>query len=509
MATENTPVSIGSRLELLLDEHLIDRMTDGVRLQMHRPVRREVVLRTDARWEGNACAYQSVFRDGDLCWMYYRGLQYQNCGPGALALPDHEHVLCLAESDDGISWRRPELGIHEFEGSKANNIVLSPSDVARVGGDAAPTSVFLDANPDSPPDARYKITTVGSTPKGLYTLGSPDGIRFTLMSDRPSVTNGKFDSQNLMFWDPIRAEYREYHRGFVDGNREILTATSLDILSFPEPDLVTYPGAPREQLYTNAIQPYYRAPHIFVGFPMRYVDPGWSDPMMELPGLDERLARAGHQRRHGTALTDGLFMSSRDGITFKRWGEAFIRPGPRQSKSWVYGDNFTFWGMLETQSDVEDAPNEISIYAVDGYWEGTYTEVRRYTLRVDGFVSANAPLTGGDLLTSPMVFEGGNLTLNAETSAAGGIQVEILDAEGSTIPGYGLSECAPIFCDSLCHTVRWIKGGDLRPLAGQPIRLRFRLSDADLYAFQFVPYVPDLERPDVSQLNRQAEDPTG
>ena len=83
MANEDSPVDIGSRLELLLDEYLIDRMANGVRLQMHRPVRREVVLRTDAPWEGNACAFQSVFRDGDLYRMYYRGLHYRNWGPAA------------------------------------------------------------------------------------------------------------------------------------------------------------------------------------------------------------------------------------------------------------------------------------------------------------------------------------------------------------------------------------------------------------------------------------------
>ena len=48
--------------------------------------------------------------------------------------------------------------------------------------------------------------------------------------------------------------------------------------------------------------------------------------MMQLPELDERLARAKASRRYGTALTDGLFMTSRDGLIFNRWKEAFLRP---------------------------------------------------------------------------------------------------------------------------------------------------------------------------------------
>lgn len=57
--------------------------------------------------------------------------------------------------------------------------------------------------------------------------------------------------------------------------------------------------------------------------------------------------------------------------------------------------------MFETKSSVEDAPNEISLYATDSYWEGTYTSVRCYTLRIDGFASAYAPLAWPAASSSP------------------------------------------------------------------------------------------------------------
>ena len=494
-------IRIGSRLELLVDEFLIEAMTDGARLQLHRPERREVVLRTDEPWGGNASGYQSVFKDGDLYRMYYRGGHYRFSGEPAQALENHPWVLCYAESDDGIHWRKPDLGICEFNGSKANNIVLTTETLASVAGCPAHTATFIDANPDCPADERYKIITVGGKPHGLYVLKSADGMHFSLMSDKPIQTTGAFDSQNLVFWDPVREEYREYHRGFKGGVRDIMTAVSKDILHFPEPQWLAYPGAPVQALYTNQLQPYYRAPHIFMGFPMRYNDRGWSDPMVDLPGLDERLARSKSHRRYGTTVTDAVFMTSRDGLTFKRWPEAFIRPGPRKRETWVYGDNFIFWGMVETKSHLEDAPGEISLYAVEGYWEGIYTSVRRYTLRVDGFVSAYAPFSGGDIVTKPIVFDGGNLALNVATSAAGSIQVEVQDADGRPIDGYTLDECPEIFCDELCYIVRWrYADGDVRPLAGKPVRLRFLLKDADLYSFQFVPYAPEPQRPDVTQF---------
>ncbi|MDI9586017.1 MAG: hypothetical protein QM473_17490 [Acidobacteriota bacterium] len=495
------PVNIGSRLELLVDDALIERMDGEVRFVLHQPVRREIVLRTDAPWEGNASAFQSVFKDGDLYRMYYRGLHYLHSGEPAQAMADHPWFLCYAESDDGINWRRPVVGRFEFSGSTENNIILTPEFLSEIGGDPAHTAAFKDENPDCPPEERYKIIVVGHKPTGLYVLASPDGIHFEILSKEPITTTGAFDSQNLAFWDPYIKQYREYHRGFRDGVRDIMTAASPDIRKFPEPEWLRWPDAPKEHLYTNAIQPYYRAPHILVGFPMRYTDRGWSKSILDLPGLDERVIRAKSHPRYGTAITDGLFMSSRDGLTFKRWPEAFIRPGPRDRESWVYGDNFIFWGMVETESATEDAPDELSLYATESYWEGIGSAVRRYTLRVDGFVSAQATLKGGEIVTKPLIFEGGNLAINAETSGAGGVQVEIQDADGSPIDGYTLDECMPILCDDLRHIVRWdYEGGDLSRLAGTPVRLRFVLSDADLYSFQFVPLEPEPEYPDTVQL---------
>ena len=495
----NAAGDIGARLELLVDDHLISSMAQGATLQLHHPVRREIVFRTDAPWEGNASAYQSIFQDGSLYRMYYRGLQYPHSGPPAQTLEEHPWFLCYAESDDGIRWRRPELGLFEFKGSKANNIVLTPELLAPVGGDPAHSATFKDANPDCPADERYKTVVLGSKPvAGLYALKSSDGIRWSIMSLEPIVTEGAFDSQNLVFWDSTHREYREYHRGFRAGLRDILTSASGDFRHFPKPRWVEYSGALPEHLYTNQIGPYFRAPHLLLGFPMRYTDHGWSDPLLDLPGVEERIKRAKSEPRFGTAVTDAVFMTSRDGLTFHRWPEAFIRPGPRRKGSWVYGDNFVFWGLTQTASDLGDAPDELSLYATEDYWEGTSTCVRRYTLRMDGFVSLNAPQEGGEAVTRPLVFEGGNLALNLETSGAGGVQIEIQDEKGRPVSGFSLEDCPPIRGDTIRHVVRWQdQGGDLRRLAGKPVRLRFRLRDADVYSFQFVPYVPEPARHEI------------
>lgn len=478
------PVDIGSRRELFVDQYLIERL-DGVRLELHRPVRREIVFRTDAAWEGNGSAYQSVFRDGDRFRLYYRGGNH----PASKAYATNKNsweTLCLAESADGIHWTRPELNIVEFRGSTKNNLILDEAMVREIGGSPAHTAAFKDTNPDCPREERYKIVIVGSKPRGLYLLVSPDGIHFELNSDKPLTTAGAFDSQNLMFWDSVGAVYREYHRNFDQGVRGIMTAASKDPGCFPKPQWLEYPGATRQALYTNQVQPYYRAPHIFMGFPMRYNDRGWSQSMTELPGLEEREYRAKQHPRYGTTVTDAVFMTSRDGVTFHRWDEAFIRPGPATKDTWVYGDNFVFWGMIPTKSYLEGAPDEISLYATEGYWEGTFTSFRRYTLRMDGFVSLNAPLSGGEVVTKPLNFDGSQLEINFSTSAAGSIRVELQDAGGTPIPGFTLADCNLQFGDQLDRIVSWKSETDVRRLAGQPVRLRFELKDADLYSFRFV-----------------------
>ncbi|HOJ21799.1 MAG TPA: hypothetical protein PLU39_07020 [Armatimonadota bacterium] len=482
-AGREAAIPIGSRLELMVDDFLIERLEGGARQVLHHPIPREVVLVHDAPWEGSGCNYYSVFCDGDLYRMYYHGWQLGS--PKGAADTPHPLVTCYAESRDGIHWEKPSLGLVEYEGSRANNIVLATGELDGVPICAGHIALCKDENPDAAPEARYKALAVSWELKGLIALGSPDGFHWRPLSKEPVITKGAFDSQNLAFWDSARGEYRAYVRFFDGGCRGILTATSPDFLHWTEPLPLEYPGTPKEQLYTNQVKPYHRAPHLLLGFPTRYVERGWSPSMEALPELEHRRLRSRACDRYGMALTEGLFMSSRDGRTFRRWGEAFLRPGPERPDTWNYGHQYIAWHPVETAASLPGAANELSLYATESYWTGTYTLLRRYTLRLDGFVSVNAPLSGGAVLTKPIRFEGSRLWLNFSTSAAGAVRVEIQDASGAPIPGFALADCHETFGDSIERPVVWKRGSDVSALAGRAVRLRFELSDADLYAFRF------------------------
>ncbi len=495
-APSNSAVlDVGSRRELFVDDYLIDRLTGKAGLRLHHPVPKEIVIVHDAVWEGTGTGYHSVFRDGDLYRMYYKAWML-TITPGVGDKTDpHPSSGAYAESDDGIHWRKPSLGLHEFQGSKANNIVFAAEKVGGLTLDPAHLAVFKDDNPRAGLDARYKAIILCKHPsgRGLVPFKSSDGLHWTPMSDRPVITDGAFDSQNLAFWDGARGVYRAYWRYFdrgtpdkpYAGSRSIRTATSRDLITWDKAVDLRYVDSPTEQLYTNQIKPYQRAPHVLIGFPLRYIDRGWSESMRALPEREHREYRASAKQRFGTALTEALLMSSRDGETFKRWNEAFLPPGIEREGTWNYGHHQVGWHLVETKSALEGAPNELSLYSVESYWTGNSSELRRYTLRLDGFVSVYAPMSGGELVTKPFTFSGDRLELNFASSAAGGIQVELQDLSGRPLSGFSLEDCPAIFGDSIERVVTWKIGRDVSSLAGRPVRLRFLLHDAHLYSLKF------------------------
>lgn len=501
----DTVIDIGVRRELFLDDYLVEKLVGRLERRLHHPVPQEISLTFNEEWEGNASGgYCSVFKDDRLYRMYYTAYQMEGGDTGEMGKggPVHPLYTCYAESDDGIHWRKPELGLHEFRGSKKNNIVL----VTEVDGEyrinAGHVAVFKDENPDAPADARYKAFVRSDTlkkrplPTGLLAYKSPDGLNWSRMSEKPVINFGAFDSQNLGFWDSVHSVYRAYWRydtaGITNENiwepagvRAIRTATSRDFVNWSTPVNLSYSNSPEEHLYTNQIKPYPRAPHLLIGFPTRYIDRGWSNSMRGLPDPADRRERSVTNERFGTALTEGLIMSSRDGVAFHRWNEAFLRPGPERPGTWTYGDHYLAWHVLETKSSFRGGPNELSLYATEDYWLGTSCTLRRYTLRLDGFVSAHAPFDGGELVTKPVRFLGQQLSLNISTSAAGSVRVEIQDLQGKALPGYSLEDCPPHFGDSVDRIVEWTSGAKVSSVAGQAVRLRFEVKDGDLFSFQF------------------------
>jgi hypothetical protein len=103
--------------------------------------------------------------------------------------------------------------------------------------------------------------------------------------------------------------------------------------------------------------------------------------------------------------------------------------------------------------------------------------------KLDRFVSVDGPSEGGTLETIPLDFSGGRLEVNAAVKPGGSLTVQILDAGGRDIAGFGVSEA--FRGDDLRHTVRWRGSEAVASLLARPISLRFSLQRAQLFSFAF------------------------
>lgn len=479
--SDHKPVPIGTDRELLIDDYLI-ASSDQIEQRYYEPVRQRETILMDRPWEGHVSGFATILYDDllKIYRFYYKSSQ--------TPLKKGEAVrICVMESRDGIHWKRPNLGLVEFQGSKDNNILFLK------GHDFTP---FLDKNPNATKEGRYKAASSPGA-KGIWIWQSPDGIHWSKISKDFVFTKGNFDSQNVIFWSEMEKKYILYYRIFLNHIRTSGRAVSDDAIHWKNEGPILWPKGRgpnfRVQHYTNQIQPYYRAPQIYLGFPSRYIDNGLTESTRFLPDWEKRKARIeyyarekieGGTSRFGTAVTDCFFISGRNGRYFEE-RNIFVRPGLRTSDNWAYIDNYITYGFLELDSLEKDSPRELSFYASESSRTDKSSIFRRYTLRIDGFGSLSAKKQEGSFITKPLLFEGKELSLNYRTTAAGLIFVEVCDLDGKPLPGFSRKECDPIYGDSLDRRVSWKKNRSLATFLGKPVVLKFYMSEADLFSLKF------------------------
>lgn len=461
-------IKIDSRLELFVDKLLVDKMNDTF-FKLHEPQmmpRPEsplptahyiTVIKTDKN-------YQAWYRGRAKTW---EGGKYDG-NPG--------ETTCYAQSTDGHNWTFPKLGLFEIDGSKENNVVLFELPCSHC------FTPFIDTRTDIDPQQRYKalaglhdvsiVEIKKHAPEllaenaigGLYAFASPDGINWKKISQTPVIPSHYagifgFDSQNVSFWSEVENCYVCYFRAWetpLGRLRTIRRSVSDDYVNWSEP-VEMNPNLENEHLYTSQTHPYFRAPHIYISLPTRYVagrvgaEP--ADPMK--------------------GSTDILFMATRAGSTkYERlFTEAFIKPGFGK-KRWKNRANYTALNVVPT------GPQEMSIYHKTG---------ERYAIRTDGFISVRAGVKTGELITKPVIHNGDRLILNYSTAAAGDLKVEIQNVDGKPIEGFSLDDCKTIVGDQIEQEVVFKSDKLLSETAETPIKLRFVMTECDLYSFRFMP----------------------
>lgn len=441
----------------LIDRSLIADLKSAEH-RLHPPERCDVVLTLDRRWEGPMSGYGTALRDPDgRIRLYYRG-------GGDIDPPE---VTCLAVSDDGTHFTRPDIGAFTVRGTKQNNVVFTADRPSY--GESHNFAPFLDANPAALPDAKWKAVALrtdtddkGERHRMLTVLASADGRAWRHLAERPVIRSGGFDSLNVAFFDIARGEYACYFRVGRDGRRSFARAHSPDFLHWELDAPLVFRPEQDEQWYTNGVTPYPGTPSLYLALPMRFIP--------------ER-KQIGDPPRKTDGLSDAVLMSSRDGLAWDRtFREALIRPGPKPD-NWgnAHGNNTPLTGIIET------APGEWSIYWFENYGQKA-PRIRRGTVRAHGLASVHAGADGGEFITPPLRFDPGHdqLRLNAATSAAGSVRVEVLDSDARPLEGFTAPDAVEFYGDEPAALVRW-KGTDRLP-SNRDLRLRFILRDADIYA---------------------------
>jgi hypothetical protein len=476
-------IEIGHAKQLFVDDYIVEK-TEGLRRVMHQPEKHpgNPILRAEMPWEKpSVYLYGTVLRDesSGQFKMWYQSLSADSRAPGGFT--------CYAVSSDGINWERPELGIFEFQGSTCNNIVLEYD---------VPSVIHLSDETD--PQKRYRAFVDGRTDEylGYCTAASPDGLHWS--TPRPIYSSGDVAQ---FCYDPASGIYttfaklRAFNAGFL--RRSICTKQTGDPEKWDYFNVSLIADAEDDRIARERLAP--RRDRLSLWHPETVHGDFYGLSGFSYEGLYLGMLWVFHISSSKVASDDGLIdialVSSRN-VTdhWNRLGnrEPFIPLGePREWDS----------GMLFTASAPVRVGDELWIYYGGANRSHYYVEdperatsIGLAKLRLDGFVSLDASEAGGFVVTEPLTFEGNRLEINARADG-GEIRIELWDGEsGKVIPGFS-KEAFEIFRgDSVAHEAVWRDSPGLDTLTGRPVRLKFYLHEASLFAFGFSGPTPNGSR---------------
>ena len=476
-------IDIGSSKQLFLDEQFFGSRRN-ISLVANRPYQDpDPVLVADKPWEsGGIGAYNTAMLEHGVFRLWY----------DALLSPDEpgrfNRQLCYAESTDGVHWEKLDLGLMPFAGSRHNNIVSPPSGYQSQQG----ATVFRDDR--APKSERYKAWTKLNPParqtrrtrvSGLRALVSPDGFRWKFLDQGYPLTNGSAaDSQNIAFWDSEAGCYVAYVRmkKFPRGRDRtcwVGRMTSRDFRTWTQARTIFAADKRDEAMpLPSAMTAYQPVLDFYTPGGMKY--PGAPSSYILLPTAYHHWD---HERFPSTI--DVILLTSRDGL---RWH----RPAPRQPYLSLGLNGGPSCGMIFANPWLIIADDEVWIYYAGTsrtHQESGNDPARsglfRARLRLDGFLSADAPEDGGTFTTPPLTFNGRQLELNVDTGGGGWVEVEIQSSNGRALAGFSRRDCDVIRGNSTRKVITWNGSPDCSAAAGKTVRLRVAMRSTKLYAFQF------------------------
>jgi hypothetical protein len=428
------PIALGPERQLFIDDDVIASM-QGIRRTFH-PVTKfagNPILIPEKPWETQARSILplTVLRDpnsGSLrVWYSAWGKQV-----------DKPTYMCVADSTDGIHWTRPDLGLVDFEGSRHNNIIREGR-MFRV--------LYDPRDPD--PSRRYKAIIRDA---GFLAGFSPDGLRW---KTTVPVLQKAFDATSV-HWDPAGSKWIASCKVMHEGKRARGYAESKDFVHWTDVAFmmtVDDKDGPADQLYSMAIARY---ESLYVG-------------LLKVYHTD-------------SDRCDVQVAFSRDARRWKRPERRAFLPNAAAQGQWDYGN-------IDPPEHVLRMGDELWFY-----YSGRSTlhnqkpndgAMGLATLRVDGFASLDAGGEQGIMLIRPVVLKGKSLYVNADAKG-GEVRAEILSSTpghpDGVATGFSMDQCSPIHENAVRQELTWRGSTGVESLTGKPIRLRFHIRNARLYA---------------------------
>jgi hypothetical protein len=456
---------------LFLDATVVEEQ-QGVQRVFHAVEKHPAnpVMVKDKAWEGSGpYLYGTVMHDGGKLRMWYH---HQN---------PEGYWNSYAESRDGIAWTKPALGLIDYEGSRENNLFatrsldLTEKPPKNFGQCHNASVIFQPWNPD--PQRRYALYCFSYEFYVPRVAFSPDGLKWNFAP----LAGGKglFASGDVVnfFHDPYRGRYVATWKTTTSRGRAVGVAASPDGLAWTKPveGAVMFaddldPDA--TQIYGMPVFPYQG---YYLGLPWIY-HARWPKGK---PSTDAELAAA---EKTSPCTVDVQFAWSRDLLHWNRppARDSFIPLGGKgqfdagiicSARAPVVVDDklYFYYGGFTMPHNVGSPVNQMAIGLG--------------VLRLDGFCSMQAGKEEGSLLTRAEDLETPEITINARTRDGGRILAEIVDAMGKPLDGFSRTDCLPFQGDEVRHVLRW-RTGTFTP-SQQPLekRLRFLLTDANLYSY--------------------------
>ena len=540
-------VSIGSDWQLFLDDFVIARSTGFDRV-VHHPCPYGVVIPADKPWETAGATAMMVKRLENGTFIAYYNAMWWDCDRGATLKGfenDRAHHIfkgiAYAESEDGINWVKPNLGLVECPAGidcKKNAPFPSPAGITKDNNLGVPISYITDLGQYgnvSDPAKRYAVRLappVGEgvgclwtrSPKGYFASELPDFLNDANWRDKLIDSGSEFDPRRrlLHFWDDVNDEWVAMEQGAAAGvwlpSREIARFASKELKDWTA-EIVLYPDTNdthRQDYYDEpmGLTPFCRDGVVYGLLSWFHSDRTHPEGGPNLTDTSKPVGHPDHWPWCRKGTNEIRITISRDGG--KTWDRTISRqawiPHGTEQRSYdrlvigclppiTVGDEDWFYCNVIDGDHLSVRNNALQ----DPYYHDCPTkhQTALYIQKRNRYVSLTTANRKEVLLTKPFVVEGQSLQLNVDASR-GSIRVAVISAEpvsildGSTttkaphilfeeniIKGFSFDDCEPVYSDSIEQTVRFKNNADISCLYGRKICVAFEIFDADLYGFCF------------------------